>query len=294
MFKFNDLKIKYDKYKSNRKKINFFDINNSNNSNNKNNNKCKVAIIVPYRDRAEHLKDFINCLSNYKDKKYIDIYVIEQNNLDKFNRGLLLNIGFYLSSIENKYKYYIFHDVDSFPDNYLLDLYIRCSIMDKVVHFASPYNKYKYTFNDFLGGVIGLSSEIFLKINGFPNYWSWGYEDNELNNRAVNNRIQIDRSQFYPIMDKNIFQMKDGLIKVINRNEFDRYVGNSKEGIDSIKDVNYQYDKSSNLLNVSSFSTGIEPSPKFNLEYDIRKGSKPFGNINKGYRGSCLFPKIRE
>ena len=195
MSKSENIKIKYNKYKSHRLKINFKNIDNSNiKSNIKSNKKCKVAVIIPYRDREEHLKDFINCIAAYKNKEYIDLFVIEQDNLDKFNRGLLLNIGFYLADRENKYKYFIFHDVDSYPDNYLLDLYINCDIIDKVVHFASPHNKYKYQFNDFLGGVIGLSAEDFLKINGFPNnFFGWGGEDDAFYNRITNNNISVYR-----------------------------------------------------------------------------------------------------
>ena len=242
----------------------------------------QFVFIIPYRDREQQKTFFIHhmkmILEDYEPHSY-EIYFVHQTDTRDFNRGAMKNIGFLY--VKNKYPdnyqniTFVFNDIDTMP--FTKNFLSYPTKTGTIKHF------YGYMFA--LGGIVSITGADFEKINGFPNYWSWGYEDNELNNRAVNNRIQIDRSQFYPIMDKNIFQMKDGLIKVINRNEFDRYVGNSKEGIDSIKDVNYQYDKSSNLLNVSSFSTGIEPSPKFNLEYDIRKGSKPFGNINKGYRG---------
>ena len=48
--------------------------------------------------------------------------MIEQANTQKFNRGILLNIGFDLAKKKN-YDYYIFHDVDSLPDEELMNLY---------------------------------------------------------------------------------------------------------------------------------------------------------------------------
>lgn len=43
--------------------------------------------------------------------------------------------------------------------------------------FSLPYN-------EFFGGVSGLTVEQFKKINGFPNaFWGWGGEDDDLWNR---------------------------------------------------------------------------------------------------------------
>ena len=37
---------------------------------------------------------------------------------------------------------------------------------------------------------------------GFPNFWGWGLEDNVLNDRCLEKKLIIDRSQFYIINDK--------------------------------------------------------------------------------------------
>ena len=207
-----NIKEKYSKYKNTRPKLKFNIINKVNDT------KCKIAIIIPYRDRKEHLKDFIKCIAKFRDNKYIDLYLIEQDNLDKFNRGLLLNIGFYLAEKKN-YNYYIFHDVDSYPDEYLLNLYINCSIMNKVVHFASPHLEYKYTFHNFLGGIIGLNKDNFLKINGFPNnFFGWGGEDDAFYNRLATNRIRVYRPSqgHYILPEHNAPQNRDNLKKKNN------------------------------------------------------------------------------
>ena len=128
-------------------------------------------------------------------------------------------------------------------------------------------------------------------IRDSPNFWAWGFEDNELQKRALAANLIIDRSNFYPIMDKNIFQMKDGLTRLVNRTEFDRYISRTTEGIDSI--VNLAYTINNDFVNVLNFSTGIEATPITNSFHDIRKGgtvftpviiSKPTGRRNAGMK----------
>lgn len=52
-------------------------------------------------------------------------------------------------------------------------------IFNATVSFRLPYN-------EFFGGVSGLTVEQFRKINGFPNaFWGWGGEDDDLWNRSV-------------------------------------------------------------------------------------------------------------
>ena len=152
-------------------------------------NQEKVCIIIPYRNRTSHLDRF---LKHFIKTDY-DIYVINQNNADKFNRGLLLNVGFHIAAKSpKKYKRYIFHDVDSYPDNNLIKYY--SAELNNNVHFAS--NNYKYSFAEFLGGVVGFTKEDFIKINGFPNnFFGWGGEDDAFYNRCVLNGIQIWRPQ---------------------------------------------------------------------------------------------------
>lgn len=46
-----------------------------------------------------------------------------------------------------------------------------------IIHPRLPYN-------EFFGGVSGLTVKQFKKINGFPNaFWGWGGEDDDLWNR---------------------------------------------------------------------------------------------------------------
>jgi len=182
--------MKYNKYKQNRKKINFNIIKDLNyiNSN------VNIAIIVPERNRLEHLQKFINWINklNKLSNHNFDLYIINQNNFDKFNRGILLNIGYYIAKKNKLYQRYILHDVDSYPDQDLFNLYF--SDLDKNIHFASPHLGYKYNFENFLGGVFGIKSDDFEKINGFPNnFFGWGGEDDSFYNRLAINNIKVYR-----------------------------------------------------------------------------------------------------
>lgn len=154
--------------------------------------KCKVAIIIPHRDRIDHLKKFIQHFNKFHLKHQLDIYVINQHNTLKFNRGLLLNIGYYISS-DYKYDRYIFHDVDTYPDENMFELYFKD--LDKIIHFDA--NNEKYQFDTFFGGVEGFNSTMFEKVNGFPNnFFGWGGEDDAIYNRIVANNLMFYRPKY--------------------------------------------------------------------------------------------------
>ncbi len=101
-----NIDLKYYKYRKNRKKIIFKNIDN----NFILNKESKIAIIIPYRNRQSHLIEFIKHMKN----ENFDIYVIEQNDNQRFNRGILLNIGFLIASSKKDYDFYIFQDVKKY------------------------------------------------------------------------------------------------------------------------------------------------------------------------------------
>jgi len=140
----------------------------------------------------EHLQELLTRLQEYDLKgNVLDVYLIDQNNSDKFNRGLLLNIGFYLAS-KVKYDRYLFHDVDSYPDEVLFPQYFQ--FLEETVHFASPELGYKYKYDDFLGGVEGFTEQDYNTINGYPNnFLGWGGEDDALYDRLAAEKITVYR-----------------------------------------------------------------------------------------------------
>jgi hypothetical protein len=57
----------------------------------------KLAIIVPYRDREDHLKQFVPYMENYlledlEGEADYRIFIINQDDDKPFNRAKLLNI----------------------------------------------------------------------------------------------------------------------------------------------------------------------------------------------------------
>lgn len=143
----------------------------------------KLLIIVPYRDRESHLKEFIPHITKTLQKQYIPykIAVIEQSNDKLFNRGLTANIGFQL--FHNDFDYICIHDVDMIGEDFDYSY-----VPNKVVHlsFSRRIDKgYEDCYDRYLGGVVAFSTKDFIKINGFSNnYWGWGCEDDDLRLRC--------------------------------------------------------------------------------------------------------------
>tara|TARA_B110000977_G_C11048129_1_gene481341 strand:+ start:15 stop:1418 length:1404 start_codon:yes stop_codon:yes gene_type:complete len=151
----------------------------------------KLGIIVPYRNRPEHLKIFIEHMSKYlKDLDY-ELIVVEQQDDNDFNRGKLLNIGF-IKAENLGCDYVVFHDIDMLPVN------VDYSHSDEVVHlvdeFETPKGFERDNFDEYFGGVTLFPSNIFKHINGYTNeYWGWGFEDDNLMLRCKDAKVKLGR-----------------------------------------------------------------------------------------------------
>ncbi len=79
----------------------------------------KIAIIVPYRDRLVNLRIFLLYMHQFLSKQnaHYGIYIVEPIENLKFNRALLINIGFVEALKDNNWDCFIFHDVDMLPEN---------------------------------------------------------------------------------------------------------------------------------------------------------------------------------
>jgi hypothetical protein len=156
----------------------------------------KYNFIIPYRNRKEHLDEFIKRFSEILKDKDIDaqFYIIHQINSKEFNRGAMKNIGFLEISKKRPDGLFIFHDVDVFPVSWGLIKYET-----NRGYFRRPiYNGYDGN----LGLVCSCWKEDFEKTNGFPNYWGWGVEDETLYKRALKNGIIIDENSMVYYKDE--------------------------------------------------------------------------------------------
>ena len=237
----------------------------------------KIIFVVPYRDREHQLSFFDDHMRNrvlvdYQKGEYLILYAHQMDTRD-FNRGAMKNIGFIAGKkmFPDNYKdiTFVFNDVDTMP--YVKNFLNYQTTKGNVKHF------YGYEFA--LGGIVSITGEDFEKTNGYPNLFSWSCEDNELQRRVQNAGLRIDRSQFFPIMDKHILQNKDGLIRVANRTEYDRVFYGTTEGMNDILekgDLRYDYNSETGFVNVSNFSVRFEKDSNTDKVHDVRKGTKVF------------------
>ncbi|XP_071101720.1 beta-1,4-galactosyltransferase 3-like isoform X1 [Haliotis cracherodii] len=154
----------------------------------------KVAIIIPYRDRWQHLKKLLHRLHPMLRRQQIhyQVFVIEQRGSDKFNRGKLMNVGFMEAMAYDKFDCFVLHDVDLIPEHdknyYMCDQHAR--------HLASAIDEMRYhvMYYYYAGGVIALNRENFKRINGYSNsYWGWGNEDDDLSARIQESGLLLTR-----------------------------------------------------------------------------------------------------
>ena len=233
----------------------------------------KYIFIVPYRDRAEH-KVFFDVFMKYLMEDYdiseYEIVFAHQIETTPFNRGAMKNIGFLY--IKKKYpEYYkniifIFNDIDTLP--YTKNLLDFNTSKGEIKHF------YGYKFA--LGGIFSITGEDFENLNGFPNYWAWGFEDNVMFRRAISNNVVVNRDIFYTIGSRKILHFIDAWKKSINANNLERETKRGYveiDGLDHLKNVQYNYNKTSGLLDISSFGTLYSYQGDY-MEHSIFDGSK--------------------
>ena len=241
----------------------------------------KLIFIVPYRDRQQHYEFFSQHMKRIMEGTSYRILYIHQKDTRSFNRGAMKNIGFL--TVKDLYPddymkiTLVFNDIDTMP---FTAGFLNYETTPGVV-------KHFYGFTYTLGGIVSVNAGDFERLNGFPNYWAWGYEDNELNRRVIESGIRLDRSQFYPIMDKNILQLQDGFGRVVNRTEFDAYQKKSTEGITSIRQLEYNIIDETGFVDVTNFNTDRDENVGARSHYDLRKGSIPFAN-NMGRRNARM------
>lgn len=245
----------------------------------------KIIFIVPYRDRELQKNFFIRQMGYVledMDKADYKIYFVEQGDQRTFNRGAMKNIGFLAmrEKYPDNYKdiTFVFNDVDTMP--FTKNFLNYQTVHGKIKHF--------YGFHFALGGIVSITGRDFEHLNGFPNFWAWGFEDNLLNQRAKQARIEIDRAQFYPIYDKHIIQLNDGLVRNVNRTEFIRYARKTVEGWSTIRQLQYSISEEGMTVYVERFNTGIEENIADTKIHDLRTGNKPYPDILRGGRGVVM------
>uniref|UniRef100_A0A914XRV4 Beta-1,4-N-acetylgalactosaminyltransferase n=1 Tax=Plectus sambesii TaxID=2011161 RepID=A0A914XRV4_9BILA len=153
-----------------------------------------VAIIIPFRDRDEHLYKLLFLLLPLLKKQNLSFRVIvaEQRGSGMFNKGRLLNAAFDYARGNYRVDCVIFHDVDMLPE----DDHIPYSCAKWPMHLGAYVNTFNYTllYSILTGGVLALNSDQMEMVNGYSNeYWGWGGEDDDMGKRLLSKRLKLVR-----------------------------------------------------------------------------------------------------
>ena len=150
-----------------------------------------INVIVPVRNRDIELHQLVNNLSKilYAQGIKFKFFIVFQDDVLEFNRGILINTGFLLSLEHNFSHSYLITDVDIWPLS-----------IDTVNYKITLENNTMYHFfgrKICLGCFMMCNKLTFLKINGFSNsYNGWGCEDVDLQWRCASKNISINRDNF--------------------------------------------------------------------------------------------------
>ena len=232
----------------------------------------ELIFIVPYRDREQNKHFFEKymeyIMEDYKPKSY-EIYFSHQKDNKLFNRGAMKNIGFL--AMKDKYPNdynnitFVFHDVDSMP--YKKGLLKYNTEKGTIKHFFG----YKHV----LGGMFSIKGSDFEKINGFPNYWGWGYEDNEIHYRALNMKLKIDRTNWFDIHDNRIIYILNDNIRKVSDKSHDIHKKRlyPESGLKTLANISYKFEKE--YINVYSFNTMIPYSKQSGFRNVVQPKQRP-------------------
>ncbi|XP_077557173.1 beta-1,4-N-acetylgalactosaminyltransferase bre-4-like [Haemaphysalis longicornis] len=153
----------------------------------------RVAILIPYRNRSEHLRIFIYNIHKVLSRQQLDygVFVIEQVDDEGFNRGALFNVGYLESTRRYDYQCFIFHDIDLVPADDR-NVY-TCPKQPRHMSVRIGYRS-GVPYMTMFGGVSALNKDHMMLVNGYSNqYWGWGGEDDDIVNRMRHHKLSIHR-----------------------------------------------------------------------------------------------------
>lgn len=207
-------------------------------------------VIVPYRDRLEHLTFFKTYLPTVMTD--YELMVVHQRDQRPFNRGAMKNVGFL--AVKQKYpdQYrdatLIFQDVDIMP--------YKSGIFDYEAEPGVVHHYYGY--ESCLSACFAIKGADFEKANGFPNLWEWGVEDYIMQARVLKNGCRIDRSHFYLVGSRQVLQFFDGITRTVStRNVEEIQAMHALDGLSTIT-CNFHFD--GDFVQVTGFTTLHPPT----------------------------------
>jgi len=258
-----------------------------------------IIFIVPYRDRAPQKKVFECVMPTLLEDYNYRILFLHQKDKRAFNRGAMKNLGFlYVKRMWPKaYKKMtlVFHDIDFI--SYYKDQFNYTATKGIVKHFFG----YRWT----LGGIVAMNAEDFERINGFPNIWTWGLEDNILQKRCIKAGYGVDRSTFLKggSDEDKLITLWHGWDRLINKNILPKIKAYSDlDGITIIKNIQYDVvniKDNVDIVNITHFLTGerervaARGAQRLNSRYNQNfTEQRQKVVIKKQYRHHNIFPTL--
>jgi len=218
----------------------------------KRSSKCSLAVVIPVRDRDDHLKQLLPLLLPQLEKACASyhVFIVKQDDQAPFNKGALFNAA--VSEIGDRYDYLCFHDVDFCPETVdyrfcsyplrpfsftrgnktyetqicqkRLDFLLAQSFLPTKMRLASVYDH-------FWGGVVLVPTATFKKANGFSNAFpGWGFEDLDFLIRlfAIGETPYADSQGIFSLLPhKNSAKSYE---KALLEKNLERYMTLSKKG----------------------------------------------------------------
>jgi len=149
----------------------------------------RLGIIIPYRNREEHLKKMLpHTVSFFRRNTDIEpLFVLAEQDDDlPFNKGAILNHAY--AACAGMIDYVCFHDVDYMP---MWADYTEPNLPSRIVWYGMDKRPVGHGTDRAvcaqrygLAAVAVMRKWHFEACNGYSNtYWGWGYEDTDLAKR---------------------------------------------------------------------------------------------------------------
>lgn len=155
-----------------------------------------TSIIIPFRNRTDQLNILLMNLHPFLIQQQISyqIFVVEQADEYRFNRGKLLNIGYKEGiRIRPSSCCFVFHDVDLIPEH---EKNVYACSRSGPRHMSAAVNTFRYNllYRQLFGGVTAVKKKEFKELNGFSNmFYGWGGEDDDFSSRITSHGMSIIR-----------------------------------------------------------------------------------------------------
>lgn len=222
-----------------------------------------MYLIIPYRNRQEHLTKFVPYMKTYLDKLNIPhkFIVAQQTDDDCFRLGLLINVAvkYIMKNNDMTNSYFCKHDIDTIPivtNNYYRP---ENGVINKV-----------YGYYDCLSSCFTFNGEDFVKMNGISNSFDgWGGEDTDSFARALKSGIKVEtKFQYFRGDNKAYNEFKtanENLSTKIYSKNFDRNLWLSmfdqydytKDGINQLDISSVTEEKSDSYIALNIDTTKI-------------------------------------